>query len=339
MIHPKAKASVMKNRINLALMLLVTLYASAASAQSTATNGVVQPKSAAQILSQAKDQAVEQVLLSGRSDNPFLRANAIEAMQPLPQRALPLAQLGLKDDHPAVRFAALVTVGQLETPGLGKAVQERLDDESPSVRAAAMFAARKLGLNVRIDAMARMLASQDPGLRGNVAMLLGMLGDRSAIPMMQEMAQVPMPRASAARQALARIQVSEAVLKLGDNTALDAVRAGAYSSHDEVRVLAVMIMGRTGDQRMQPAIRQMLENAPIELRLAAAEALARMGDDRGLSVALEGAKSQLEAVRSQTAFTLALFRDPAAARALVTLLEDPVEQVRLSAAAAILEGL
>lgn len=324
----------MKPARNPLILLLMGALSSPLAAQTPAGP----PPTAKQVLAVVRDRAIEQVLLSARSGDPFLRANAIEAMQPLPDRALPLAQLGLDDEHPVVRFAALVTIGKLNPPGMGDLVRGMLDDPSASVRGAAMFAGRKLGLDVPIDGLAPMLTSRDPGVRANAALLLGMMGDPSAIPMMQELAQVPMPRAGAAAQAVARIQMSEAVLKLGDNRALDAIRAGAYSSHDVVRVLSVTVMGKTGDRRMAPAIRQMLEDPPIELQLAAAEALARMGWDDGLPQMLEGARSEITAVRAQAAFGLGLVHDPRAATALVAMLDDPAEQVRLSAAAAILES-
>src|SRR5690606_5160331 len=136
-----------------------------------------------------KDKALEQVLLSSRGENPFLRANAIEAIQPLPNRALPMAQLGLNDNHPAVRFSALVTIGKLRFANLLPTVRKLRDDPSPSVRAAALYAAARLGDNVDLSPLAAMLQSSNPGLRGNVAMILGLLGDSSAVPMMQEMTQ------------------------------------------------------------------------------------------------------------------------------------------------------
>lgn len=190
-----------------------------------------------------------------------------------------------------------------------------------------------------LSPLASMLASPRPGVRGNAALVLGMIGDPSAIPMMQEMTQAPMRRATAAEQALAHLQVAEAMVTLGEEGALDAIRAGAYSSHDEVRVLAVQTMGRIQDRRMIPGLRPFLEQNPIELRLAAAESLARMGVAEGLDVLVKGAASNIPTARAQSAFGLALIDDPRAADALVTLLDDPMEQVRLSAAAAVIRAL
>lgn len=318
------------------LTLAVLLIAAAGARADTPETPAATPR---QMLEAVRERAVELVLAGSRSENPILRANAIEAMQPLPERALPLAQLGLEDENAVVRFTALVCIGKLKFPGMGEAAMRHLGDASPSVRAAAMFAAKACGQDVDISAMAMMLRSSNPGLRANVAMLLGLLGDASAAPMLENLANSPMRRVSAVRQSLTRLQIAEAMIRLGDEGALDALRAGAYSQFDEVRVLAVSAMGKLGDQRMASAFRKMLQQPPIELQLAAAEALARQGDDGGLPVMLAGTESQIVPVRAQAAFGLGLVKKPEAAQALVLLLDDEAEQVRLSAAASILQAI
>lgn len=297
----------------------------------------------AQILADSKPKAIEQILMSSRSADPFLRANAIEAMQPLSQRALPMAQLGLRDEASVVRFASLVTVGKLKVKALAPAVERALQDEAPSVRAAAIYAAKQLGLNANVGQLADMLASSNPGLRGNVVMLLGMMGDSSAIPMIQELTQASIRRATPAERAIVRLQVAEALVQLGDESSLDALRGAVFrADQDEVRVLAIQIEGRIQDRAMIPALRRMLtvdrDRHPIEVKLAAAEAMARMGQSEGLAIALQGATWQSAPVRAQAAFTLGLIDDPSAAAALAKLLDDPSEQVRLAAAAAILRA-
>jgi HEAT repeat protein len=285
-----------------------------------------------------RDRAIEQVLLAARGEDGFLRANAIEAMQPIPTRALPLAQLGLNDEHPAVRFAALVTIGKLRLEGMGPSAVRMVDDRSPSVRAAAMFAAHQTGQDVDISPLAGMLRSPEPGVRANAAMLLGLIGDRSALPMLQEMSRLPLHRASAEEREIVRVQVAEAMVALGNDRALDVMRAGAYSNLDEVRVLSVQTMGRLRDRAMMASLPPMLRDGPIELRLAAAEALARLGSPQGLPTLLEAATHELETARAQAAFGLGLIADTRSAEALGRLLNDPSPLVRLSAAAAVLRA-
>lgn len=286
-----------------------------------------------------RERAVQQILASSRSSDPFLRANAIEAAGPLPDRVVPLAQLGLDDPHPAVRFAAAAQVGRLKLKSLAPACRKLLTDTSESVRAAAMFALRACGQEVDISPLAGMLTGSDASARGNAAMLLGLLGDKSAIPMLKDTARVPLHRANPATSAIVRIQVAEAVVKLGDEESLSALRAGLYSSLEEVRVLAVQMLGRVGDKRMIRPMFDLIaqENAP-ELQLAAAEALARLGEGDGLPLVLKiGRGSQVDTVRAQAAMTLGLFSDANAKAAVVHFMDDPSEMVRLAAAAAALQ--
>ncbi len=283
-----------------------------------------------------RPRALEQIRASATSRDPNMRANAMEAIEPVPEEARPLAERALGDVNQAVRFAALMLVGDLGIEELGPAALERLEDESYHVRAAAIYAASATGQEVDVSPLARLLAAPDPGLRSNVAMVVGRMGDASAIGMLREMAQMPMPRVEEVQHALVRIQVAEALVELGDERARSAIRAAAYSHLPEIRVVALSMMGRLGDRRMKPAMEYMLhDEQPLEIRLAAAEGLARLGAPVGLEAMLEGTRSREAPVRAQAAFGLGLISDPRATRALERLLEDDSEQVRLSAAAAI----
>ena len=292
-----------------------------------------------QTILEARPQAVDQVLASSRSKDPFLRANAIEAAQNLSQRVVPLVQLGLADPNPAVRFASAATVGSMRLVGMAPAVRALANDPSESVQAAALTSLRLCGEQVDLTPLAVMLTSVKPTVRGNAALLLGRMGDPSAISMLSELATAPMPRASADQEAVVRLQIAEAIVKLGDDTALNAVRAGLYSQFDEVRLLAVSMLGELKDRRMEKAMAQMLLQPPIELQIAALGALAQLGRYGGESILLQASRSPFPAVRAQTALTLGRFRGAGAQNALVGLLNDQSEQVRLSAAAGILQAL
>ena len=291
-------------------------------------------------LNEVFPQAVEQVLASSRSQDPFLRANALEAGQHLPQRIIPMVQLALGDAHPAVRFASASVLGKLRLDAISSAVTPLLNDPSPSVRAAAIFALYRCGQSVDVSAMAQMLTSSDPSVRGNAAMLLGQMDDRNTIAMIKDLAKSPLPRASAAQEVIVRLQIAEAVVNLGDDSALNVLRAGIYSQFDEVRVLAVTMLGQQNDQRMAKAIAQLLSQPPIELQIAAAGTLAQLGlRQPGLAVVLGACDSKTPTIRAQAALSLGYFSDKNAAQALIGLLDDPHEQVRLSAAAGIIRAV
>lgn len=324
-------------------------------------------------LPELREDAVRIVQVMTRDQDPFLRANAIEAMQSVPELALPVAQLGLDDEHPAVRFTALVTIGKMRLRELGPAAVRALDDPDDSVRAAAMFAARRCGQEVDISELADMLASPNPSVRGNVVMLLGMMGDPSALPMIEAMAQVPMPsqRVDNLRRTIVRVQFAEAQVLLGDPDAISPLRAAVYSEFDEVRVLAVTMLGRLQDASAETALMAMLDrrDQPIELKLAAAEAVSHIGGRASIKqlldktgFVLQSCGSDNPVLRSQAVITAGaldaarqrvyrqllpsdppaiwrLFEDKAMVDAMARLMQDAHPQVRLSAAAAVLRDL
>jgi len=284
----------------------------------------------------ARDRATRLVVQAARSDDPFIRANAMEAAEHAGRRAVPLLQVGIGDDSRAVRFAALCTLGKLGDRSMEAAARRKLRDPDPSVRCAAIYALHEMGVQVDQTPLAQALLSSDPTKRNNAALLLGLIGEPSAVPMLAQTDRRPMPRASAVADALSRVQVAEAMVRLGDDEALDPIRAGMYSTFDEVRVLSTLMIGRLGDRSMQPALQRLLEQNPVELRLAAAEALGRFGKAQALPAVLAALDFPSPPVRSQAALALGVFDQPQARAALVRLLDDKDPAVRLAAAAAVL---
>jgi HEAT repeat protein len=286
-------------------------------------------------------QRAMQVLLEAiDSENPFVRANVVEAMQEDPPRALPLTQRALRDEHPAVRFAAVVTAGMLDLRTLAPAIEPLLNDPNASVRAAALYALHCLDQQVDITPLASLLTSRNPNVRANTAMLLGLLGDESAIPMLQAAARVPLPRrTSGERAAVVRTQIAEAVVRLGDESELDVLRAGVFSELGEVRVVSINALGEVGDERMAVALQGLLISQPpepAEIRLATAATLARLGREGGLPVAMTFAEHESPVLRAQAAWALGWFSDEPSLQQLVQMLNDPVQQVRVTAAAGVL---
>lgn len=245
------------------------------------------------------DRAVQTVLDAGRSDNPRLRVYALEAVQPLPTRALPMAQLAAQDRNPAVRYAAMVTIGKLELEALGPMALAKLNEEQdPSVWAASLFAAKMAGEEVNITPMGDLLLHDEPGVRGNVADLIGFMGDPSALPLLRQRGRAPMPKATDLQVALVLLQMAEAAARLGDEKALEGLRTDTYSNNDEIRVRAIQALGRLGDRGMTGNLNNFLaETEPMEIRLASAQALAANGDNRGGPIILEAAAMDGKAVQ------------------------------------------
>ena len=250
---------------------------------------LVSPGALAGPLDRAEPEAIRVVLNATRSDQPRLRANAIEAMSARPDRAVAIAQAALNDPNPAVRYAALVIIGQQQARELGPLAAQRITRETnPSTKAAAIFAAYRCGQDIDLSPLAAMLTHRNPTARGNAAYLIGEIGEASALPMLRELAGAPMPRASAGEQALVRLQFAEAMLKLNDVEALNYVRSATRARDDEVRILAIQVIGQAKDRAMRGNLHNLIDpmDQPMQVRLAAAEALAKMGQYQGLPLAV-----------------------------------------------------
>lgn len=267
------------------------------------------------------------------------RANAVEALQLSPERALPVVHRALQDESAGVRYAAVVTAGVLKFHTLAQTIRPLKNDADPSVQAGAMFALHMIGEPIDLTPLAELLRRPDPALRGNVSFLLGQIGDPSAVNMLKRVASTPMQRVEIERESLVRIQMAEAVATLGDDDALDALRAGAYSQFGEVRALAITAVGAVEDRRMIPGLLSMLNADPpesAEIQLAAAGALARMGNPQGLTVAIERTREPHTAVRAQAAWVLGWFNDSVSMAWLERLMADSDPIVRVHAATSVL---
>ncbi|XAL99063.1 hypothetical protein OT109_15940 [Phycisphaeraceae bacterium D3-23] len=370
-----------------AAVLIGLPFAGSATAQAAEGNGgavnaqpAVSPRAA--VFAEAREQAVQIVLDASRSDDARERAAAIEAIQHVPDRAQTMALLALEDDNPGVRFAALVTIGQLELEGLGTAALDLAYDDNISVRGAAVFAAQRCGVDVgpQLSILPRMLASQTPGVRGNGAMLVGLLGGEGAVDMLEEMVAMPMPRVDPTERIWLQLQFAEAMLRLDPDNQdmLGVLRSSVYSTIDDVRVLALHVVGEVGDRSMIAPLESLVadDNDPIQIRVAGGRALAQMGSANGRPVLMTGSSyssadvlddatdylrsrnnnsreaelmrqlirdTTLQAdiaadVRAQSAFGLGELDDVASARQLASMLDDPHPIVRLAAAAAVLDA-
>jgi len=293
-------------------------------------------------LEDAEPRAVQILLEASRSEDALLRMHAVEGAKSMPDRALPMVQLALRDENPAVRFAALVTVGRLQFDSLAlQAVRLADDQDQPQfVQAAALFAAARCGEDVDLGRLAAMLWDDQLQTRSNAALLFGLSENRAVVPVLLDAAEAPMDRSRPIERELVRLQLTEALINLGHDESLKALRGAAYSSHDEVRILATLMLGRTLDRGMEGNLIGFLAKNPVELRLAAADSLARMGSFEGLPVMLEGAQMPTSTVRSQAAFALGqASSNPEAVAQLIALLDDPEARVRIAAAAAMLEAI
>ena len=317
------------------------------------------------VRTQVRETAIEGLVEYSLSDSALLRANAIEAMSDAPRRAEGIVLVGLTDSNPGVRFSAAMVAGRLEMTDSASLVRPLLGDRDRRVRYAAIYALQAMGEPVDQTPLADAMRDPNPAYRATAAFVLGEIGDPGAIPVLTEFATVPLPQ-SVLRQrptapTILRLQVAEALLKLGHEDVRGVVHAALYPRDREgfeAAALAAQILGDVGDataiaqlvsivERTAPGEegsedepptidpREMVFLNPPELRLAAATALARMGEVDGVYVADQYVTHPSDAVRAQSAFLYGAAGREIDLAKLEAMLGDPSPLVRLSAMAGI----
>lgn len=324
------------------------LLVPAAVAQEAVPAAETAPALASIELSQVREHAIQALVSLASHERPEVRANAIEGLAPVASRVESVVRAGLADRNAGVRSVSAMVVGRAQLGRAAQAARPLLSDRWPQTQASAIYALQRNGIEVDPSPLAGMLlGADDPRVRAQAAFVLGELGEASAAPMLREAIRQEMPRVGDVQRRVMRLQMAEALIKLGDDTPLSMVRASLYPSRPEeleATALAVQVLGEVGDRG---AIDQLIylsgeqadeaRTMPAEVRLSVAQSLAKMGLRDGTFLADEFVGSEIDAVRSQAASVYGLAGNRAHLEALGRLAEDASAVVRVSAWSAVLE--
>ncbi len=287
--------------------------------------------------------AIELLRQAVDSTNPLLRANAIEALQSAPEELPKVLPARLADENRGVRFIAVMSVGQHRLTELIPLVLPLVHDEAASVRAAAIYALHACGEDVDPTPLASMLLGEIPEAKANAALILGELGDDSALPLLRTAVGRGMSRVSDAQAKIIDLQIAEAMVKLGDERELEGIRATLFAPAEqgELIALACQMLGRLNDVRAAPNLADLATRAgrremPAEVRMAATLALAELGASAPVEVPLRFAGSTEFSLRAQAAVTLGGIFTSGSSQALRQLLTDSNPLVQIAAAGGIL---
>ncbi len=317
------------------------------SAVPTASPSAPGAKSVSQ--SQLRERAIDQIQQSSRSNDPAVRANAVEAAGRVKGRLKSVVTKGLSDPNLGVRAVAATTIGRAGLKDLAESTRPLLTDESPLVRTSAVFALTKARAAVDPSPLADLLLTGATTRgRAHAAFLLGEIGNTTALPLLRQAMNQPVPGSGIDELKLFQLQLSEAMVKLGDGDMRQSLRAALYPSRPEeleAAALAAQILGEVGDRAAADQLVYLTEYRdpsgnfyPAEVRLAAAASLAKLGVRGGSFIPDTYVNNVNPAVRGQVAFTYGNIGGPAAFSRLEALLNDPVESVRLTAAFAVIRA-
>jgi HEAT repeat protein len=294
-----------------------------------------------------REKALNLLSNTAQAGSPEERANALEALVQTPRRLANVAETALQDTNTGVRAVAALSIGKAKLTALAPKVRPLLTDESPFVRSGAMYALKQCGATVDITPLAGMLFDTDARVRAQAAYILGELGEKSAVAPIREAHKSASGRSNQTEVRLSDLQLAEARVKLGDDSALAEIRAALYPSKPEdfeAAALAVQISGQIKDT---VAVNRLIEltapkdsggqDMPGEIRMAAAAALARLGQPQGSYIAREYFQGGKETLRAQAASLFGETQRPENLQLVSRLMDDPDGRVRVSAASAVVK--
>ncbi|MBL8764286.1 MAG: HEAT repeat domain-containing protein [Phycisphaerae bacterium] len=297
-------------------------------------------------LSQLRERAFEEIGRELTSDWAEARANAVEALLASPQRLAAAVRDGLLDSNVGVRTVSAMAAGKARLRSLSDRLRPLVYDPSPYVQAAAVFALVRSGSSTDPSPLAAILKDPSARVRAHAAFILGELGNRTAVPLLAEAAREAVPGATPNEERALRLQVAEAMYKLGETKSVHEIRAALYPSKPEDLEVAALAAQMLGELRDRESITQLVflttkpdaQGAlmPAEVRLAAAMSLGKLGLQQGAFVAQEFAGNSNPALRAQAASVYGQSRLRANLAPLSNLLSDTHPLVRLAAAAAVL---
>ena len=296
----------------------------------TKTPPPVPPRVAMSINPALQQAAKQEIINESVSPNAMLRAHAIEGIKDgMGVEGAATIVKGMTDNDRIVRFAAAVAAGELRLAQAQDALLVLSDDADPSVRVGAKFALHRIGDKRQSHDLEQSAKDPNPRTRGDTAMVLGLLGEPSAVRILTPMMFDP-------SQAI-RMQAAESMWRLGNERGLEALVSMTLSKYPDDRMIAVLALAGPRDPRALGHIYGQLTSDWIEVSLVAARAAGMLGSEEGYGVALNGAKSTDARQRMLAALAMGAIGRSDSQQPLTLLLRDSDPDVRIAAATAILQ--
>jgi HEAT repeat protein len=303
--------------------------------------------------------ARDALLSAAEADDPVTRANAIEALaDTLGSGAGHVYVQGLKDPNPVVRYSAALAVAETRYQPARDALlamarnDRRVGEPDKRVLAAVVYALSRLGDDQHLNHLGPLLFDQEPEVRAAAAMVMGRIGNRSAIPPLTS-------RLSEEQDPMVELQLVESLALLGDEAAIIQLEAYTRRRFVDERLVAIPTLAHVGGTRAIYVLRDMFDDdEPARVRAAAAAGLAEL--DRANDVhynyllmaardpmaafakephAREIPQAELYSLQQIAALGLGEFDNTAAVDVLHDLLASRDGSVRVAAAQSILELL
>lgn len=275
------------------------------------------------------------------SNDDVIRAHALETLADLQMTdwSSEIVEL-LGDRSSLVRKAAAYAAGQLRVASARDRLPELLDAEASATpqevvtakqeRLAAIFALHQLGITTYSHEFEQSAVDPRPMIRRDTAFILGLIGNKSAIPMLHFMLHND-------NNVDVRLEAAEALWRMGDEQGETALVEGTVSQYPDDKMICILALAEPRDQQVLGNIEGFFNDDYPEVRLVSARAAGMLGEDLGYGIAMRGAASQDPRQRLLAALAFGDIDRSDAQPRLKKLLLDSDPDVQIAAAKALLE--
>jgi HEAT repeat protein len=273
------------------------------------------------------------------SSDEIIRAHALETVKDVrltdaDQEVIAM----LRDRSLLVRKSAAMVVGELQLKAAADRLPELMQTEgntddpvsAQQERMAAIYALHRLGNTTFSHEFEQTAFDARPHIRGETAFILGLLGEKSAIPILITMMEKD-------KDPNVKLQVGEALWRMGDERGEDALLAGTISSYASDQMLSLLALAEPRNTVVLGHVEGLFSSDYLEVRLACARAAGMLGSDEGYGVAMQGEKSPDPRQRTLAALAYGAIGRPDAQPRVAKLLKDSDPDVRLAAANALMQ--
>ena len=287
------------------------------------------------------EQSIEILEAAISSTNPMIRMEAIEAIALSRSRQLyPLIEERLSDTVDAVRFVAIIAVGDIRYSQATEKLNVFFEKGNENERVAASYAFLKLGDSDpeyhRI--LVKALQSGDSTTSANAALVMGKLGSEKYVGLLK---WVLLNRSGDDKT---QIQAVDSLSQLGYDDIDSKAWALMISKRADDRVMGIIAMYNLATYDSRNAIKTMLDDDVLEVRIVAAGRLAALKDNTGFDVIKNFFESDLATLSDEDRIralihsldAIRFSKDLELAEYLPQFLTDKDETVRIHSALAIL---
>ena len=226
-------------------------------------------------------QSIEILKTAISSTNPMIRMEAIEAIALSgSSRLYPLIEERLSDTVDAVRFVAIIAIGDIRYNQATEKLNIFFEKGNENERVAASYAFLKLGDSDpeyhRI--LVKALQSSDNTISANAALVMGKLGSQKYIGLLKWVLQ------NRSGDDKTQIQAVDSLSQLGYDDIDSKAWSLMISKRADDRVMGIIAMYNLATYDSRNAIKTMLDDDVLEVRIVAAGRLAALRDDTGFDV-------------------------------------------------------